>query len=109
MKAWVLEKQAAIERKPLLCQELPISKVEKGEIRVKVHACGVCRTDIHVAEGDLPLRKAPLILGHQIVGVVDEVGIKAEIEVFPFDKLPDVLILVKGGKVRGNAVIKIAG
>ncbi len=74
MKAWVLEKQAAIEKKPLLRQELPIPKVEKGEIRVKVHACGVCRTDIHVAEGDLPLRKSPLILGHQIVGVVDEVG-----------------------------------
>lgn len=74
MKAWVLEKQAAIERKPLLRQELPIPKVEKGEIRVKVHACGVCRTDIHVAEGDLPLRKSPLILGHEIVGVVDEVG-----------------------------------
>ena len=74
MKAWVLEKQAAIERKPLLCQELPIPKVEEGEIRVKVHACGVCRTDIHVAEGDLPLRKSPLILGHEIVGVVDEVG-----------------------------------
>jgi len=72
MKAWVLEKQAAIETKPLLCQELPIPKVEKGEIRVKVHACGVCRTDIHVAEGDLPLRKSPLILGHQIVGVVKE-------------------------------------
>jgi propanol-preferring alcohol dehydrogenase len=74
MKAWVLEKQAAIERKPLLCQELPIPKVEEGEIRVKVHACGVCRTDIHVAEGDLPLRKSPLILGHEIVGVVAEVG-----------------------------------
>ena len=74
MKAWVLEKQARIERKPLLLQELPIPKVEKGKIRIKVHACGVCRTDIHVAEGDLPLRKSPLILGHQIVGIVDEIG-----------------------------------
>ena len=74
MKAWVLEKQAAIETRPLLLQELPIPQIEKGKIRVKVHACGVCRTDIHVAEGDLPLRKSPLILGHEIVGVVDEVG-----------------------------------
>ncbi|UCC90757.1 MAG: zinc-dependent alcohol dehydrogenase family protein [Dehalococcoidia bacterium] len=74
MKAWVLQKQAAIETKPLLLQELPIPKVEDNKIRVKVHACGVCRTDLHVAEGDLPLRKSPLILGHQIVGVVGEVG-----------------------------------
>ncbi|MBA7639754.1 putative alcohol dehydrogenase AdhA [subsurface metagenome] len=74
MKAWVLEKQAAIETKPLSLQELPVPEVEEGEIRVKVHACGACRTDIHVAEGDLPLRKSPLILGHQVVGVVDEIG-----------------------------------
>lgn len=74
MKAWVLHKQAAIETRPLLLQELPIPQIEKTEIGVKVHACGVCRTDIHVAEGDLPLRKSPLILGHQIVGVVDRVG-----------------------------------
>lgn len=74
MKAWVLEKQARIERKPLLLRELPIPKMEEGKIRIRVHACGVCRTDIHVAEGDLPLRKSPLILGHEIVGVVDEIG-----------------------------------
>lgn len=74
MKAWVLQKQAAIETRPLLLQELPVPKVEDNKIRVKVYACGVCRTDLHVAEGDLPLRKSPLILGHQIVGVVDKVG-----------------------------------
>ena len=74
MKAWVLHKQAAVETRPLLLQELPVPRVGEGEIRVRVHACGVCRTDLHVAEGDLPLRKSPLILGHQIVGVVDRVG-----------------------------------
>jgi propanol-preferring alcohol dehydrogenase len=74
MKAWVLEKQAPIEGKPLLRREVPIPQTEADEIRIKVHACGVCRTDIHVAEGDLPLKKSPLILGHEIVGVVDEVG-----------------------------------
>ena len=74
MKAWVLEKQAPIEEKPLLLQEVPIPQVEKSEIRIRVHASGLCRTDIHVAEGDLPLKKSPLILGHQIAGVVDEVG-----------------------------------
>ncbi len=74
MKAWVLQKQAAVETKPLLLQELPVPQIEGNKIRVKVHACGVCRTDIHVAEGDLPLTKSPLILGHQIAGVVDGVG-----------------------------------
>jgi len=74
MKAWVLQKQAAVEAKPLLLQELPVPQIEDNKIRVKVHACGVCRTDIHVAEGDLPLTKSPLILGHQIAGVVDGVG-----------------------------------
>lgn len=74
MKAWVLEKQATVEEKPLLRREVPIPQVEEAEIRIKVHASGLCRTDIHVAEGDLPLIKSPLILGHQIAGVVDEVG-----------------------------------
>ena len=74
MKAWVLEKQAPIEEKPLLLRDVPIPQTEAGEIRIKVHASGVCRTDIHVTEGDLPLRKSPIILGHEIVGVVDEVG-----------------------------------
>lgn len=74
MKAWVLENQANIEKRPLLLREVSIPEPEEGEIRVKVHACGVCRTDIHIAEGDLPLRKSPLILGHQIVGVVEKVG-----------------------------------
>ena len=74
MKAWVLEKQAPIEEKPLLLQEVTIPQVEKSEIRIRVHASGLCRTDIHVVEGDLPLKKSPLILGHQVAGVVDEVG-----------------------------------
>jgi propanol-preferring alcohol dehydrogenase len=74
MKAWVLHKQAAVETRPLLLQELPVPRIGEGEIRVKVYACGVCRTDLHVAEGDLPLRKSPLILGHLIAGVVGRVG-----------------------------------
>ncbi len=43
-------------------------------MRVKVRACGVCRTDLHVTEGELPPRKSPVIPGHQVVGVVDETG-----------------------------------
>jgi propanol-preferring alcohol dehydrogenase len=74
MKAWILERQAPIKAKPLSYREIPLPQTGEGEIRIKVHACGVCRTDIHIAEGDLPLRKSPLILGHQIVGIVDKVG-----------------------------------
>jgi propanol-preferring alcohol dehydrogenase len=74
MKAWVLEKQAKIEEKPLSLQEVPPPELGQGEIRIRVQACGVCRTDIHIAEGDLPLKKSPLVLGHEIVGVIDEVG-----------------------------------
>ncbi|MEA1995336.1 MAG: alcohol dehydrogenase catalytic domain-containing protein [Campylobacterota bacterium] len=74
MKAWVLEKQAKIEGRPLKLMEVETPYPKDNEIRVKVLVCGVCRTDIHIAEGDLPLRKPNLILGHEIVGIVDKTG-----------------------------------
>ena len=74
MKAWILEKQAPIESKPLVLKELPDPHPDIFEIRIRNIACGVCRTDIHVAEGDLPLKKPPLILGHEVTGIVDEIG-----------------------------------
>ncbi|RLB80507.1 MAG: alcohol dehydrogenase [Deltaproteobacteria bacterium] len=74
MKAWILEKQAKIDEKPLRLTEVPTPRAKDAEIRIKILVCGVCRTDIHIAEGDLSLRKSPLILGHEIVGIVDEVG-----------------------------------
>ena len=74
MKAWILEHQAPIEEKPLVLKELPDPEPKAHEIRIKNVACGVCRTDIHVAEGDLPLKKSPLILGHEVVGIVDKIG-----------------------------------
>ena len=74
MIAWTLKKQAPIEEMPLTLEEITTPDPADHEIRIKVYACGVCRTDIHIAEGDLPLRKNPLILGHEIVGVVDKVG-----------------------------------
>ena len=78
MKAWILEKQASIEERPLKLVEVPTPHARDDEVRLRVLVCGVCRTDIHIAEGDLPLRKSPIILGHEIVGVVDEVGEKVE-------------------------------
>jgi propanol-preferring alcohol dehydrogenase len=74
MRAWILEEQAGVEARPLEFVEVPTPHPNDREIRLQVVACGVCRTDIHIAEGDLPLRKSPVILGHEIVGVVDEVG-----------------------------------
>ncbi len=74
MRAWILYRQAKIEDRPLRLEEIPTPEPSDHEIRIKVHACGICRTDIHVAEGDLPMKKSPLILGHEVVGIVDKVG-----------------------------------
>jgi propanol-preferring alcohol dehydrogenase len=74
MRAWILEEQARMEAQPLKLVEVPTPHPQPDEIRLRVLVCGVCRTDIHIAEGDLPLHKSPIIPGHEIVGVVDEVG-----------------------------------
>ena len=78
MRAWILEEQAPVEEYPLRLAEMPSPRAQEGEIRLKVLVCGVCRTDIHIAEGDLPLKKSPVILGHEAVGVIDEVGKNAQ-------------------------------
>ncbi len=77
MKAWVLKHQAPIGMKPLEKVNLEIPEPGPWEIRVKVVTCGVCRTDIHIAEGDLPLKRSPLVLGHEVVGIVDKLGKEA--------------------------------
>src|SRR6202790_5050985 len=74
MKACVLEKPAPIETNPLLLRDVPQPEPAKGEVRLRVRCCAVCRTDLHVIEGELPPRKAPVIPGHQIVGVVEKLG-----------------------------------
>lgn len=66
----VLEKQ----RRTLKAVDLPTPKPGPGEVLVKVHACGVCRTDLHVVDGELPHPKLPLVLGHEIVGSVAWLG-----------------------------------
>jgi len=60
MKAWILEKQSNIDEKPLKLADVPLPVPDKQEVRIKVLACGICRTDIHIAEGDLALKKSPL-------------------------------------------------
>jgi propanol-preferring alcohol dehydrogenase len=54
--------------------EHPQPEAKSGELLVKVHACGVCHTDLHIVEGDLPARKRPIIPGHEVVGVVEALG-----------------------------------
>ncbi len=70
MRAMLLEAQ----RQPLKLAELPVPQAGAGQVLVKVHTCGVCRTDLHVLDGDLSEPKLPLILGHQIVGTVMAFG-----------------------------------
>ena len=70
----LLDVQAPISSSPLSLRDVPDPEPGLGEVRVRVRACGVCRTDLHVIEGDLPSAKLPLIPGHQVVGVVDRLG-----------------------------------
>jgi propanol-preferring alcohol dehydrogenase len=74
MKAAVLERIAPIGTSPLSLKDLPAPVPGPGEIRVRVRACGICRTDLHVIEGDLPSRRLPIVPGHQAVGTVDAAG-----------------------------------
>jgi alcohol dehydrogenase, propanol-preferring len=74
MKAMVLDRQRAVAESPLVVRELPDPAPGPGEVRLRVKACAVCRTDLHVIEGDLPPQKLPLVPGHQVVGVVDQLG-----------------------------------
>jgi alcohol dehydrogenase, propanol-preferring len=70
MRAVVLETAGG----PLRERELPDPEPAAGQVRLRVHACGVCRTDLHVVDGDLRDPVLPLVLGHQVVGVVDLLG-----------------------------------
>ena len=74
MIAAVLERPGAIESSPLVLREINAPAPRRGEIRVRVRCCAICRTDLHVIENDLSQRKLPLVPGHQIVGVVDQLG-----------------------------------
>ncbi len=77
MKAMVVEKPAPIESDPLHAIDAAVPEPGPGEILVRVRTCGVCRTDLHVAEGDLPPRHPRIIPGHEVVGVVDKRGVGA--------------------------------
>jgi propanol-preferring alcohol dehydrogenase len=74
MRAMILDAPAPISTKPLRLADLATPEPREDEVRIRVQACGVCRTDLHVVEGDLDVRRSPVVPGHQVVGVVDAVG-----------------------------------
>jgi alcohol dehydrogenase, propanol-preferring len=74
MKACLLHAPSPVERNPLEFADVPVPRPGPAEVLVRVKVCGVCRTDLHVIEGELPPRKSPVIPGHQIVGVVENLG-----------------------------------
>ncbi len=78
MKAWVVENQKPIENRPIHLKNIPVPEPRDREIRVKITHCGVCRTDLHIAEGDLPLMNGHVVPGHEIVGIVDKLGNNAK-------------------------------
>ena len=86
MKAMLLDHHADVGTAPLQLRDLPTPEPGPGQVRVKVHVCGICRTDLHVVEGELPPSTRPLVPGHQAVGVVDHLG-------------PDVTTLKLGDRV----------
>lgn len=70
MRAMVLKHQG----QELQCVQLPIPSPQENELLIKVHTCGICRTDLHVVDGDLKQPKLPVIPGHQIVGEIVKLG-----------------------------------
>lgn len=74
MRAMVLEHSADVSKNPLVARNLPTPEPGPGQVRVRVRVCGVCRTDLHIVEGELPEAKRPVVPGHQVVGIVDAVG-----------------------------------
>jgi propanol-preferring alcohol dehydrogenase len=74
MRAWVVEHPGPIDGGPLRLVERPVPEPGPGELLVHVHACGVCRTDLHLAEGDLAPRRPEVVPGHQVVGEVVGLG-----------------------------------
>ena len=78
MDVWSVDQPGPIEQGPMVRGRRPIPLPGRSEIRVRVAACGVCRTDLHIAAGDLAVHRAGVVPGHEIVGYVDMVGEDAD-------------------------------
>ena len=83
MRAMAVHTPAPIETNPLQAVEVERPRPQAGELLVRIRMCGVCRTDLHIAEGDLPPRHRWIIPGHEVVGEVIELGegcLKCEVQ-----------------------------
>lgn len=74
MKAMILPHPASVEAGPLRQIDRPVPQAQSGDVLIRVEACAVCHTDLHIVEGDLPPRRAGIIPGHQVVGRVETRG-----------------------------------
>lgn len=77
MQALTLSHPAPVDSAPLQREDLPIPTPRDDEVLVRVEACGICRTDLHVVEGELPPQVPRIVPGHQVVGIVDRCGARA--------------------------------
>lgn len=73
----MLQHPAEVERRPLLYTDVPVPDPGNDEVLIQVSACGICRTDLHVVEGELPPKRSSVIPGHQVVGTITAPGAKA--------------------------------
>ena len=73
-RAWEVTSPAPIDEGPLRLVDRPLPEPGPGQVLVRVSVCGVCRTDLHVTEGDLPVHRPNVVPGHEIVGVVHRLG-----------------------------------
>ncbi|HVC67172.1 MAG TPA: zinc-dependent alcohol dehydrogenase family protein [Acidimicrobiales bacterium] len=74
MRAWAVGTPGPVDGGPLVAVERAVPEPGRGEVRVRVRVCGVCRTDLHLAEGDLAPRRPGVVPGHEVVGTVDRAG-----------------------------------
>src|SRR4029077_12410305 len=74
MNAWSVRRPGPMSGHPLVRVTKPVPVPAEHELLIRVSACGVCRTDLHVTEGDLPVHLAGVTPGHEIVGHVSEIG-----------------------------------
>lgn len=74
VRAWVVDRPGPVSSGPLVAVERGEPRPGPGEVRVAVRVCGVCRTDLHLAEGDLTPKRAKVVPGHEVVGTVDQLG-----------------------------------
>jgi alcohol dehydrogenase, propanol-preferring len=108
---------------PLEAVDLPLPNLGPGQVLVRVHACGVCRTDLHVVDGELADPKLPLVWGERVVrsvanltrrdgeeflALAPRVPVRTSVQTFPLAQANVALANLREGRIRGAAVLEIA-